>query len=79
MEISVRIVSVDKMEATAITVMRCMLLEYAEENGIPFETAMLDFLNSNTYSVLFDFETGVWKEGPDYLRSLYEDEQNERL
>ena len=36
-------VTVEAKEATAITVMRCMLTAYAEDKRIPFEQAMLDF------------------------------------
>ena len=62
-------------EATAITVMRCMLVTFSEEKHIPFEQAMLDFSKSRTYEDLFDFDTEIWKEGPDYLRDLYDEER----
>ena len=67
-------VTVEAKEATAITVMRCMLTAYAEDKQIPFEQAMLDFSQSRTYEALFDFATEIWKEGPEYLRGLYEEE-----
>lgn len=67
-------VTPDRKEATAITVMRCMLLSYAGEHHVPFEDAMLAFTESKTYQDLFDFDTEIWKEGPDYLRSLYDEE-----
>lgn len=62
------------MESTAITVMRCMLISYSEQNHIPFDQAMLAFASSKTYEDLFDFSTEIWKEGPDYLRGLYDEE-----
>ena len=67
-------VSTDRKDATAITVMRCMLLTYAEEKGTSFEQALQEFAQSRTYGALFDFDAGVWKEGPDYLRWLYDEE-----
>ena len=67
-------VSTDRKDATAITVMRCMLLAYAEEKDISFEQALQEFVQSRTYGALFDFDAGVWKEGPDYLRWLYDEE-----
>ena len=67
-------VTMEAKEATAITVMRCMLTAYAEEKRIPFEQAMLDFSQSRAYEALFDFGTNIWKEGPEYLRGLYEEE-----
>ena len=54
--------------------MRCMLVRLAEKKHIPFEEALLEFSKSNTYNDLFDFQTEIWKEGPDYLRCLYEEE-----
>ena len=71
-------VTMEAKEATAITVMRCMLTAYAEEKRIPFEQAMLDFSQSHTYEALFDFATEIWKEGPDYLRGLYEEENQQQ-
>ena len=79
MEASVNQVSADRKEATAITVMRCMLVSFAEEKKIPFEQAMLDFSTSRTYSDLFDLDTEIWKEGPAYLRDLYDEELNAHL
>ncbi len=67
-------VTAEAKEAAAITVMRCMLTVYAEEKQIPFEQAMLDFSQSHTYEALFDLATEVWKEGPEYLRGLYDEE-----
>ena len=67
-------VSEEQKEATAITVMRCMLVSYAEEKGIPFEDAILAFSRSSTYEDLFDFDTAIWREGPTYLRALYDEE-----
>ena len=74
MATSVDTVSDEQKDATAIAVMRCMLLCYAEEKGVPFEQAMLAFARSRTYDALFDFDDGIWREGPDYLRGLYEKE-----
>ena len=74
METTVNQITSDRKEATAITVMRCMLITYADEQHIPFEEALLTFSQSNTYEDLFDFDTEIWKEGPEYLRCLYEEE-----
>ena len=74
METSVNAITSERKEATAITTMRCMLVTFSEEKQIPFEQAMLDFSQSGTYEDLFDFDTEIWKEGPDYLRGLYDEE-----
>ncbi len=69
-----KIVSEKQKEATAILVMRCMLSSYSKQNKISFEDAVLSFSNSKTYEALFDYDTEIWKEGPDYLMSLYVEE-----
>lgn len=66
------VVSRQTKEACAVETMRHMLQQYAQDCGISFEDALFKFSASTTYQVLFDFETGVWKEGPDYLRSLFD-------
>lgn len=65
-------VSDETKEACAIETMCYMLRKYAADNNLGFEDAFFEFSSSTTYQVLFDFETAVWKEGPDYLRSLFE-------
>ena len=74
METSANTPTTEQKEAVAIRVMRCMLVCYAEENHVPLERAALDFMRSRTYEELFDFDLGVWREGPDYLRDLYDEE-----
>ena len=76
METVINQITPDQKEATAIPSIHCMLLTYAEEQHIPFEEAMLSFSQSRTYKDLFDFDTEIWKEGPEYLRCLYEEELN---
>ena len=63
----------EKTTCTA-EIMHCMLLTYSEEKHLHFEDAMLAFTQSKTYGDLFDFDTEIWKEGPTYLRALYEEE-----
>ena len=64
----------ERKESSAIAVMRSMLITYAEEKHLSFEEAMLAFVASKTYGDLFDFDTEIWKEGPTYLRALYDEE-----
>lgn len=61
-------------ELCAITVMRSMLEDYSVEKGITFEEAFFQFAESKTYSTLFDYSTGLWMDGPDYLRDTFESE-----
>ncbi len=54
-------------EYTALTVMRLMLNTYANSAGVSFDDALEAFTTSNAYEALFDYDTGLWREGPDYL------------
>ena len=35
---------------------------------------LLRFCESETYEALFDFSSEIWKEGPVYLRGLFDEE-----
>lgn len=63
----------EQREVCAVSVMRAMLTDYCDEKGIPFEQAFFEFSNSLAYKMLFDYSTGLWKEGSDYLRGTFED------
>ena len=66
-----------QMEACAVLVMRMMLEDLATETGQAFDELLVAFTNSRTYSMLFDFETRLWAEGPDYLRGVWGKETEE--
>lgn len=79
MTISYDTIPTNRKNSCAIRLMRTMLLKYAELYGVSFEEAMLRFTESNAYEILFDFETEVWKEGPDYLMMLFEEALSENI
>lgn len=58
-------------EYTALTTMRVMLDDYAKSENITFDEAIRQFTTSIAYIALFDYETGLWKEGPDYLCNFW--------
>lgn len=60
-------------EVCAVVVMRSMLEDYVSETGIPFDEAFFQFASSGAYKMLFDYSTGLWREGPDYLRGIFEE------
>lgn len=61
----------ERKNACAIHLMRTMLAKFADSHGISFDEALLRFTESDAYDTLFDFDTEVWKEGPDYLMMLF--------
>lgn len=60
-------------EYCAVTVMRRAVEKYAQTHGKNFDDAMFLFANSPVYEALFDYDTGIWREGPDYLVALLEE------
>ena len=74
METYAKNVSDKTKNACAVVLMRNMLLKYSERHNLSFEMAMPQFGKSSTYESLFDFDTAIWKEGPDYVMELYEEE-----
>ena len=67
-------ISEQQKELCAIVVMRSMLEDFSSLRNIEFDDALLQFAKSKTYNALFDFTTGLWREGPDYLRGFFEEE-----
>lgn len=67
----------NQREACAVSVMRAMLEDYCVEKNIPFSQAFFEFSTSPAYKMLFDYSTGLWMEGPDYLRNIFEDTKNQ--
>ena len=66
-------VSEKQMESCAVSTMRRMIEKYAAKTGVSFDDAFFRFTKSCIYNALFDYETGIWMEGPDYLMGLYEE------
>ena len=60
----------------AALVMDSMVKDIAETEGRKYGDVLKEFVQSQTYDCLFDFETGVWREGPAYLESLFRQEIN---
>lgn len=58
-------------ETCAVISMRDATALMAREKQISYEDALLLFAGSRIYEALFDFDTGIWKESPEYLLDLY--------
>lgn len=57
-------------ETCAVEIMRTMLEKWCDETGEPFDEALDAFASSSTYTLLLDFSSRLWAEGPDYLRYM---------
>ena len=65
-------VTESQKEFCSVLVMREAVESLALRENIPYEEALLRFTGSNAYEALFDFDTEIWKEGPDYLLNFYD-------
>lgn len=61
----------DQKETCAVISMRDAVALMAREKQISYKDALLLFAGSRIYDALFDFDTGIWKESPEYLLDLY--------
>ena len=61
----------DQKETCAVISMRDAVALLAQEKQISYEDARLLFADSRIYDALFDYDTGIWKESPEYLLDLY--------
>lgn len=64
-------VTIAQKETCAVISMRDAAALLAQEKHIPYEDALLLFAGSRIYDALFDFDTGIWKESPEYFLDLY--------
>jgi len=67
------IIDDSQREMCAVLVMRTMLTDYCDDIGVSFNDVFFRFVTSPAYKMLFDYSTGLWMEGPDYLRNTFED------
>lgn len=47
------------------------VMDMAEDEGISKTEARRRLIESKAYDALYDFETGLWANGPDYFREFY--------
>lgn len=72
MEISNYNFTDSQKESCAVSLMRDTIEALSLRDGISYEEALLYFTSSKVYAALFDYDTGIWKEGTDYLLNLYD-------
>ena len=61
----------DIKTACADMILADAIEDMANEEGISIAEAREAFLNSGAYECLYDFETRLWTEGPDYFQEFY--------
>ena len=63
--------SFEKMNACADMILTDAICDMAEEENISIEESRNRLLSSNACKCLYDFDSGLWKEGPDYFLDYY--------
>ena len=63
-----------KIENSITFLIVAMLEAYSQKHHISFDSALHGFTKSRTYEALYNFDTKLFREGPDYLLEWYENE-----
>ncbi len=63
--------SIELKKFCADLILTDAIMDMAAEEGITWQEARGKIINSRAYTDLYDFETGLWKNGPDYFRDYY--------
>ena len=53
-------------------ILTAAIMDMAEDEGIIRQEARSRIINSPAYDALYNFDTGLWAQGPDYFRSFYQ-------
>lgn len=72
----------DESRTYAMNLLATMVVqERAEREDRDFEEVFSEFRKSDTYANLYNYETGLWMNGPDYISDEYdlELERNVRM
>ncbi|MDY4920087.1 MAG: hypothetical protein SO119_03315 [Phascolarctobacterium sp.] len=63
--------SSDQKAFCADLILTDAIMDMAEEEGISYQEARNKIINSPAYEALYNYDTGLWENGPDYFRSFY--------
>ena len=64
--------SPDIMNICADMIFTDAVQDLAAKTGRPASEVRTGFIESGAYAALYDFETGLWQEGPDYFIGFHE-------
>ena len=63
----------DKMESCADLVLADAIEDLARESGKPKAEIRKALMTSEAYDGLYDYDTGLWREGPAYFIDFYKE------
>lgn len=72
MEIQNRNFNDSQKQYCAVCLMRDSIFQLAERENISYEDALFLFTSSKIYDALFDYGTGIYREGTDYILNLFD-------
>ena len=70
--------TIEVMSICADMILANAIEDMAEEEGITKAEARDAIVSSKAYSCLYDFDSKLWMEGPDYLRDFYRQCESEK-
>lgn len=60
------------LKAPSAELILCAAIDdYSEKTGISADEIRNEIIETGAYDALFDFDTGLWKEGPDYFIDFF--------
>ena len=68
----------DIRTATAEMILTAAIEDYSKSSGQSIAQIRNEIIESGAYEALFDFDTGLWKEGPDYFTAFYLEMKNKK-
>ena len=68
--------SFEKKNACADMILTDAIEDLAVEDNISIEESRNRLLRSNACKCLYDFDSGLWREGPDYFLDYYRSFEN---
>lgn len=60
-------ITTEQKDFVATEMLRLVVENIMQKEKKSFESAISKVVKSPAYDVLYDFDTGVWKEGPKYI------------
>jgi len=63
--------SYEVMSACADMILASAIEDLAAESNKSIEEVRNDVIESQAYDCLYNFDSGLWRDGPDYFREFY--------
>ncbi len=57
--------------ATCELILTCAIDDYSKKSNLSVDEIRNDIIQTGAYDALFDFDTGLWTQGPDYFMDFY--------